>query len=94
MTSGDKSDTLSKLDVGTLATWRTAGISRRQLYTLVNSGQLVKIRHGVYATGSALARAGFEVVHVTWQELFRDPARVAGRIRRAFWRAERLGLGR
>jgi len=39
-----------------------------------------------------LLEAGFEVVHVTWQELFSDPARVAGRIREAFRRAERLGL--
>ena len=41
-----------------------------------------------------LLEAGFEVVHVTWQELFSDPARVAGRIREAFRRAERLGLAR
>lgn len=39
-----------------------------------------------------LQEAGFEVIHVTWQELFSDPARVAGRIRQAFRRAERLGL--
>lgn len=41
-----------------------------------------------------LQEAGFEVIHVTWQELFSDPARVAGRIRQAFRRAERLGLAR
>ncbi len=41
-----------------------------------------------------LLEAGFEVVHVTWQELFSDPARVAGRIREAFRRAERLGVAR
>jgi len=41
-----------------------------------------------------LLEASFEVVHVTWQELFSDPARVAGRIREAFRRAERLGLAR
>jgi very-short-patch-repair endonuclease len=41
-----------------------------------------------------LLESGFEVVHVTWQELFSDPARVAGRIREAFSRAERLGLAR
>ena len=41
-----------------------------------------------------LQEAGFKVVHVTWQELFGDPAQVAGRIREAFRRAERPGLGR
>jgi hypothetical protein len=41
-----------------------------------------------------LQEAGFEVVHVTWQELFGDPGRVAGRIREAFRRGERLGLVR
>ena len=57
MTSRDVANTLSKLDVGTLATWQAAGLTKRQLYTLVESGQLVKIRHGAYATSSVLARA-------------------------------------
>jgi hypothetical protein len=43
---------------------------------------------------AVIARVDFEVIHVTWKELFSDPARVAGRIRRAFGRAERLGLCR
>ena len=37
-----------------------------------------------------LREAGYEVIHFTWQELFGDPARVAGRITRAFERAIRL----
>jgi predicted transcriptional regulator of viral defense system len=45
------------VDVGTLATWRAAGISTRQLRSLVSSGQLVKVRHGAYATTGVLARA-------------------------------------
>ena len=57
MTSRDVADTLSKVDVGTLATWRAAGISTRQLHSLVSSGQLVKVRRGAYATSSVLARA-------------------------------------
>lgn len=57
MTSRDVADTLSKVDVGTVATWRAAGISTRQLHSLVSSGQLVKVRHGAYATSSVLARA-------------------------------------
>jgi hypothetical protein len=50
-------DALRKMDVGTTARWRAAGLSVRQLYSLTTSGQLVKIRHGVYATSSVMARA-------------------------------------
>lgn len=57
MTEGDIEDTLSKIDIGTAATWRAAGLSRGQLYSLVGSGQLVKLRHGAYATSGILARA-------------------------------------
>ena len=57
MTDGDLSDTLRKMDVGTTARWRAAGLSERQLYSLTKSGQLVKIRHGVYATSDVMARA-------------------------------------
>jgi predicted transcriptional regulator of viral defense system len=45
------------MDIGTTARWRAAGLSARQLYSLTISGQLVKIRHGVYATSSVMARA-------------------------------------
>jgi very-short-patch-repair endonuclease len=31
-----------------------------------------------------LREAGYEVIHFTWQELFSDPIRVAGRIREVF----------
>src|SRR6516225_8029023 len=48
---------LRKMDVGTTARWRAAGLSERQLYSLTRSGQLVKVRHGVYATSSVVARA-------------------------------------
>jgi hypothetical protein len=37
-----------------------------------------------------LREAGFEVVHLTWQELFGQPERVIARIRAAFARAARL----
>lgn len=57
MTDRDISHTLSKMDIGTTARWRAAGLSVRQLYSLTRSGQLVKIRRGVYATGSVMARA-------------------------------------
>jgi hypothetical protein len=60
VTSGDIANTLSKIDIGTLAAWRAAGLSKRQLYALVDSGQIVKIRHGAYATSGVLARAETE----------------------------------
>ena len=41
----------------TTARWRAAGLSERQLYSLTESGQLVKIRRGVYATSGVMARA-------------------------------------
>ena len=45
------------MDVGTTARWRAAGLSERQLHSLTESGHLVKIRHGVYATSDVMARA-------------------------------------
>jgi predicted transcriptional regulator of viral defense system len=57
MTDSDCSDALSKMDVGTTARWRAAGLSEWQLYSLARSGQLVKVRHGVYATSGVMARA-------------------------------------
>jgi Transcriptional regulator, AbiEi antitoxin/Protein of unknown function (DUF559) len=57
VTDRDFSDALRKIDVGTTARWRAAGLSARQLYSLAKSGQLVKIRRGVYATSGVMARA-------------------------------------
>jgi hypothetical protein len=37
-----------------------------------------------------LQEAGYEVIHITWKELFTDPARVARRIREAISRQRRL----
>lgn len=48
------------MDIGTLATWQAAGLSKKRLYSLVSSGELVKIRHGVYAASGVLARAEAE----------------------------------
>lgn len=50
-------DAFSNITIGTKATWRAAGISESRLATLVRSGELVKIRHGVYATARIIARA-------------------------------------
>src|ERR1700739_2515696 len=57
MAFGNHSDALGKLDVGTLAMWQAAGVTKRQLYTPREPGELVKIRHGAYATREVLARA-------------------------------------
>jgi hypothetical protein len=40
-----------------VATWRAAGLTERQIYSLVRSGELVKVRHGAYASKSILAEA-------------------------------------
>lgn len=47
--------TESELDVGTVAQWRAAGVSDARLSALVRTGQLVRLHHGVYATGTILA---------------------------------------
>lgn len=57
MTDSDFSDALRKIDIGTTARWRAAGLSARQLHSLTVSGHLVKIRRGVYATSNVMARA-------------------------------------
>lgn len=50
-------DALSKVDVGTVATWRAAGLSRAQLTKLVRAGQLAQLRYGTYAKASLVAEA-------------------------------------
>src|SRR5215469_12085715 len=57
VTYRDLPDALRKMDVGTTARWRAAGLSERELYSLARSGHLVKIRRGVYATSGVMARA-------------------------------------
>jgi very-short-patch-repair endonuclease len=50
-------DALSKISIGTAATWRAAGLPETRLAALVRAGELIRIRHGVYATASILAKA-------------------------------------
>ena len=57
MAERDLKDALSNRVVGSVADWRGAGLSARGLRSLVSSGQLVKIRHGAYATSDILAEA-------------------------------------
>jgi hypothetical protein len=51
-------DTLSKVGIGTAANWRAAGLSQGQLKLLIQAGELVKIRYGVYAKASVVSEAG------------------------------------
>jgi hypothetical protein len=46
------------MDVGTVRQWAEAGTSLARLRTKVGNGELVRIRHGIYATASAVAAAG------------------------------------
>lgn len=55
MTESDGLITSSEMDVGTVAQWRAAGVSDARLAALVRMGQLVRLRHGVYATRTILA---------------------------------------
>lgn len=55
MTKRSLSDTLRDIHVGTAAQWRAAGISQSRLTTLIRAGQLVQLRHGVYATRAIVA---------------------------------------
>jgi hypothetical protein len=43
------------MDLGTTAAWANAGISPERLRTLTRRGELVRLRHGVYATAEAVA---------------------------------------
>lgn len=58
MTQSNIPDTLRGLLVGTRVRWRAAGITEGQMRTLTRSGDLVRMRRGVYATRSAIAWAG------------------------------------
>lgn len=57
MTEGGEPSTRRRLDVGSRADWLATGLSVRQFHSRVVSGELVRLRHGAYATGSVLARA-------------------------------------
>lgn len=54
MIKDDPPAALAKLDVGTTAQWRAAGLSERQIRSLAQAGLLVRRRRGVYATSDLL----------------------------------------
>lgn len=51
------SDALSKIPVGRVADWRAAGLSAKRLRMLTKSGELIRIRHGAYATREIVTKA-------------------------------------
>jgi hypothetical protein len=57
VTQSDISNTIRRPLVGTKAKWLAAGLTLTQLRALARSGDLVRIRHGVYATRQAAAWA-------------------------------------
>lgn len=57
VTLSDIPDAVRKSRVGTTAEWRAAGITVNQLRSLIRSGQLVRVRIGVYATRRAVMSA-------------------------------------
>jgi hypothetical protein len=52
-----EADSLHGIIVGSAADWHAAELSRKRLESLVGAGQLVRVRHGAYATASILAKA-------------------------------------
>src|SRR5580692_3151444 len=54
VTDSDVPDTVRKSRVSSLAGWRAAGLTDARLRSLVRSGALVRVWHGVYATKPAV----------------------------------------
>jgi very-short-patch-repair endonuclease len=50
-------DAFSRLGIGTVAHWKAAGLTERQLRTLISQGSLIQIRHRVYATTDLVTTA-------------------------------------
>lgn len=54
VTKRDIPDAVRKMRVAGVTEWRAAGLTKPQVRSLVRSGDLVRLRHGVYATRSAI----------------------------------------
>lgn len=57
MTQSDIPNAIRKWAVGTTGEWRAAGITPGQFRSLTRAGYLVRVRHGVYATRTAIESA-------------------------------------
>jgi predicted transcriptional regulator of viral defense system len=58
VTLSDVPAAVRKKTLGTVREWRAAGITPAQFRSLTRAGELVRVRHGVYATRSAVESAG------------------------------------
>lgn len=60
VTKSDIPNAFRNVKVATVAEWRAAGLTQPQLRSLARSGELVRVRHAVYATRTAAewAKAG------------------------------------
>ena len=58
VTLSDVSVAMRKKTVATVREWRAAGITPAQFRSLTRAGDLVRVRHGVYATRAAMESAG------------------------------------
>ena len=56
-TLSDIPDAVRKRTVGTAGEWRAAGVSAARFRSLTRAGDLVRVRHGVYATRRAVESA-------------------------------------
>lgn len=57
VTLSDVPAAVRKKNVGTAGEWRAAGVTAAQFRSLTRSGDLVRVRHGVYATRPAVESA-------------------------------------
>lgn len=57
VTLSDVPAAVRKNTVGSVREWRAAGVTAAQFRSLTRSGELVRVRHGVYATRAALESA-------------------------------------
>jgi hypothetical protein len=63
VTLSDAPVAVRKKTVGTVREWRAAGITRAQFRSLTRAGDLVRVRHSVYATRSAVESAAADPRH-------------------------------
>jgi hypothetical protein len=54
VTQSDIPDAVRRPTVASVAEWHAAGLTQAQLRRLVNSGDLIRVRHAVYATRAAV----------------------------------------
>lgn len=56
-------NTIRDMEVGTALQWAAEGVSAKRLRTMVRDGQLIRKRHGIYATAAAVVAAHQDKAH-------------------------------